>query len=1072
MGGLCQDLGEVSEPVAPTDHDVALLFTDIEASSAWWERDPAAMRAALELHDRLLRDVATNDGGVVFTARGDGFGISFDTVDAAARVAAEAQRALASAPWPAPVRLDVRMGIHVGSVERRDNNLFGAAVNRAARIMDAGHGGQVLLSGTAAERMTSEVELADLGTFRLRGLSDLERIWWLPVPGARHEEFPPLRLRSAGASRSHPVPTRLRFEGDTTFVGRQHAVTQLVDAWRSARDGGSPVVLVGGEAGIGKTRLIAEVASQVHDAGGAVLYGRCDPHGGTPLQPFDEAFAGVSANGVALTADADGDGVTRHAVVDALARVGEECDGAVLVVDDLHWADASTATLLEQLVVSVAPPATAIVVAYRPSDVVADGHVDETLGALRRRIGANALQLDGLTLDEVEQLVAAAAGHELGALASVVAELHETTNGNALFVRELIRHLVATEAATFDGERWSVAPLDSIGIPHGVREVVHQRLDALPTATREVLTAAAVFGQEFDVRHLAALRSAAVEEVVSHLDPAVTAGLVQEVSATRLAFGHLLVQRAVYDGIARGERIGLHVGAARSIESSPDATRHRAELAHHWGEAAHAGHAEEAVRACVQAGEASTASAAYDSAVDHHRRALVLASELLAEPGRALDLRLDLANALNLAGRLDEARDEFVAAATEARAASSHDRLARAALGIGGDLPSTPPVDEVAIRLLEEALAHHEPPTATRALLLSRLAERRHRVDAAVVRSAWSDEAVQIADALGDDPLRASVLLSRVRTRHGPDSMREMLSISEEVDRIALDPPDDSLAIRSAQVRMTAAFTLGDLDSAENAVRVISVLAQRLRQPEYDRLPLMWDAFRATSEGRFDDARATITELNAVLDVGRHSQTTSMVGALVMMEMIFRGRADANYQVMLEIDVPYRDALLAWFAAESGQFDRAREHLGRCTVADIEADRNWSWWQAMVSLTSAASLCGDRSILAETRAAMTPWADQQATAGHVTYLGCGHHHVGVAARELGDLDDAVEHLGLALEAHGAIGALPFLAWTQVELASTLATRRAPGDSARATELRTEALQTATRLRLESVLRRA
>lgn len=1062
----------MSEPVAPTDHDVALLFTDIEASSAWWERDPAAMRSALELHDELLRDVASSNGGVVFTARGDGFGFSFDHVGAAVTAAAAAQRALASATWPHPVRLDVRMGIHVGAVERRDNNLFGAAVNRAARIMDAGHGGQVLLSGAAAALVSAEAGLVDLGTFHLRGLRDLERIWWLPVPEAQSEAFPPLRLRTAGATRSHPIPTRLRFEGDTTFVGRRAAVSELVDAWRSAREGGSPVVLIAGEAGIGKTRLIAEVAAQIHGAGGAVLYGRCDPHGGTPLQPFDEAFAGVSMNRPESSTDGGGDSATRHTIVDALTSVGQECDGAVLVVDDFHWADASTATLLEQLVVSVAPAATAIFVAYRPSDVVVDGHVDETLGALRRRIGANALQLDGLTLDEVEELLTASAGTQAGALASVVVELHETTNGNALFVRELIRHLVTSDAASPGGERSSVPSLESLGIPDGVREVVHERLSALPAATGDAVTAAAVFGQEFDVRHVAALRSCDVGTVVAQLEPAVAAGLVHEVATTKLAFGHLLVQRAVYDGIARSERIVLHTAAARAIEASPDVGRHRSELAHHWGEVAHAGHAEEAVRASVLAGEASSASAAYDSAVDHHHRALELASALLDDAERALDLRLGLANALNLAGRLDEARDEFVVAANEARSMSAHDQFARAALGIGGDLPSTPPVDEVAIRLLEEALERHTEPTAMRALLLSRLAERRHRVDAAVVRSAWSDEAVRIADSLDDDPLRASVLLSRVRARHGPDSMEEMLAISEEVDRIALDPPDDTLAIRSAQVRMTAAFTLGDLATAENAVRVISVLAQRLRQPEYDRLPLMWDAFRATSEGRFEDARATVSELNDVLDVGRHSQTTSMVGALVMMEMIFRGQAGGAYEVMLDIDVPYRDALLAWFAAESGQFDRAREHLERCTVADIEADRNWSWWQAMVSLTSAASLCGDRSILAETRSAMTPWAGQQATAGHVTYLGCGHHHVGVAARELGDLDDAVDHLESALAAHRAIGALPFVAWTQVELATTLATRRSPGDGARATDVRSEAMQTATRLGLESVLRRA
>ncbi len=1054
----------MNAPDSPPDPTVALLFTDIESSSAWWERDPAAMRAALELHDRIIRDVVAATDGSVFTARGDGFGISYESVDAAVDGACAAQRELATAPWPDPVRLGVRMGIHAGPVQRRDDNLFGAAVNRAARVMDAGHGGQVLLSGTAAEALEREIDLVDLGTYRLRGMVDLEQLWWLPVPELRGE-FPPLRLRASGVAPSLPVPTRLRFDGDTSFVGRTDAVARLLEAWEVARDGGSPVVIVAGEAGIGKTRLIAEVASRVHEGGGAVLYGRCDPHGGSPLQPFDEAFHGVGPD----LRSSDDEGFTRHAAVDALSAMGERCDGAVLVVDDLHWADASTTTLVEQLAVAVAPPATAIVVAYRPTDVDPDGAVAETVGALRRRIGSSVVELDGLTLDDVEQLVESTAGDERHALAPVAAELHELTSGNALFVREMLRHLVNSGTAAGPPARGS---LHAIDVPEGVRELVHERLGTLPEATVAALTVAAVFGQEFDLRHVATVRSLDVEQLVADLDPAVAAGVLNEVSGTRMSFAHMLVERAIYDDIPRRRRIEFHVRAAGAIEISPDVSRHRSEVAHHWAQAAHAGHAKEAVRAAVLAGEAAIGSAAYDSAVDHHRRALELASEFLDDTRLTLDLRLDLAHALNLAGRLDEAKDEFLVAASAARAASADDGLARAALGIGGDLPSTPPIDEEAIRLIEEAVSRHPEPSTTRALLLGRLAERRHRIDPATVRARWSDEAVRIAEHLADEPLRASMLLSRVRAHHGPDSMEEMLAISSEVDRIALDPPDDTLAIRSAQVRMTASFAVGDLTGAENAVRVISVLAQRLRQPEYDRLPLMWDAFRATAEGRFEDARGVISELNEVLDVGRHSQTTSMVGALAMMEMIFRGMAGTAYEFAVDLDVSYRDALLAWFAAESDQPDRARGHIVRCaSVAQIDEDRNWSWWQAMVSLTTAASLCGDTSTLAATRSAMAPWADQHATAGHVTYLGCGHHHVGVAARELGDLDAAVDHLDAALEAHRTIGAVPFVAWTQAELASALDVRRSHGDTARAGELRSSALRTATSLRLESVLRR-
>ncbi len=398
------------------------LFTDIEGSSAWWERDPAAMRLALERHDGVLRDVVARHGGVVFHTGGDGFGVAFESVAAAVAAALEGQATLDRVSWPNGTVLRVRIGIHTGTVEERDHNYFGTTVNRTARIMDAGHGGQILLSNRAADLVDPGLEKVPLGSFVLRGLREPERIWWLPVPGRKPERFPPLRMAASGQLSRPPVPTRLRFDGDIGFVGRADPVQQLLDAWDASRHGGAPVVIVSGEPGAGKTRLVAEAAHRIHDGGGVVLYGRCDPHGAAAHQPFSEALTtfadaadeptvqlvlGPSAAGLSLLDSRLAQRLPRvdvarsrdpslnanhhlvfSAVCDTLAALAGLTAGALLVIDDIQWADASTIALLEHLTLSVAPPSVMTVVICRSTDLERGGGAVDALAALRRRGGA------------------------------------------------------------------------------------------------------------------------------------------------------------------------------------------------------------------------------------------------------------------------------------------------------------------------------------------------------------------------------------------------------------------------------------------------------------------------------------------------------------------------------------------------------------------------------------------------------------------------------------------------------------------------------------------------------------
>src|SRR4051812_17862161 len=194
------------------------------------------MRRALQLHDELLRSAIAAHGGYVFSTGGDSFAAAFSVVGEAVAAATEAQAGLGRAAWPGTARLHVRMGIHTGEATERDGDYFGPTVNRAARIMAAGHGGQGLFSGAAAQ-LYGTGALHDLRQHPLKDLSEPEHLWQLG-----NASFPPLRTLD---SAPHNLPTQR-----TPLVGRQADIETVADHLRAHR-----LVSLVGIGGSGKTRL-------------------------------------------------------------------------------------------------------------------------------------------------------------------------------------------------------------------------------------------------------------------------------------------------------------------------------------------------------------------------------------------------------------------------------------------------------------------------------------------------------------------------------------------------------------------------------------------------------------------------------------------------------------------------------------------------------------------------------------------------------------------------------------------------------------------------------------------------
>jgi predicted ATPase len=249
---------------------VTFLFTDVEGSTQAWEVDADTTAAALERHDAVIRESAEAEGGTVVKSTGDGFMLAFADAVAAVRAAVTAQRGLVGRV----PELSVRMGLHTGTAVERDGDYFGPTLNRAARVMDLGHGGQVLLSSATAALVDDHV-LVDLGEHPLRGSDRVERVFQVTDPELA-DSFPPLRSATRVATVANPL---------TSFVGRDAERESLRDLVREHR-----LVSVTGVGGVGKTRLATEVATDVVDAfpGGSWV---CELGAVTEAEAVDELVA-------------------------------------------------------------------------------------------------------------------------------------------------------------------------------------------------------------------------------------------------------------------------------------------------------------------------------------------------------------------------------------------------------------------------------------------------------------------------------------------------------------------------------------------------------------------------------------------------------------------------------------------------------------------------------------------------------------------------------------------------------------------------------------------------------------
>jgi len=716
---------------------VTFLFTDIEGSTRLLRnlgRDRYG--EVLSAHHQLLRTALADAGAIDIDAKGDSFFVVFRSARAAVEAAGRVQRDLVEHDWPEAVDVRVRIGVHTGEAALSSDGYIGLAIHEAARIGDAGHGGQILVSGTTAELVRRDLpaglDLRDLGPANLRDLEE-ERLFELVVEGLR-SEFPPLSVRERAKAKP---PLRRRTEVQVSrgpLLEREDDLEALHAVVLRAAGGEGRLVVIEGRAGMGKTRLVAEARALAGEAGFEVLVARSAEleQGfayGVVRQLFEAFLASLPEpdrsgllDGSAalaerlfddeeLTGAASGD--VSFAILHGLYWLSANLAArgpVAIVIDDLHWTDAPTLRWLAYLGRRLEGLPLLVVIGSRPPEQSAQ---PELLTELISDPATDVIRPLALS----HAAVAALAREKFGAEPEdeCVAACHAATGGNPLFVRALLDALHGEGLAPTAA---NAARVYEIG-PESVTRAVALRLSRLPEEARRLAAAAAVLGDGSDLRDAAPLANLDDPHLASLAATTLVRADLLRATTPAIEFVHPVIRAAVYESVEPAVRLAAHRRAAELLHvggAEPERVAAHLVLVPASGDPF-------VVETLRLAADRAIVRGAPDAAVRYLRRAL-------AEPP-ADEIRFDALCELGLA----EQRVDLAAAANHlAEALGSIEaplRGARIALELGRSLFRLNRGPE-AVRVLEDAvdrLGEGEP-------------ELRQMLEAELINSAGFDTAV------------------------------------------------------------------------------------------------------------------------------------------------------------------------------------------------------------------------------------------------------------------------------------------------------------------------------------------
>jgi hypothetical protein len=817
------------------------------------------------------------------------------------------------------------------------------------------------------------------------------------------------------------------------LIGRESALAAASSVLDDARRGTGQFLMISGEAGIGKTAMLAAL---VIEAGPAplVLRGFCwDGDGAPPYWPWSQV---LQASGLPMadlgeagwllqpaswpaepmSAVAAGDAQFRllEAVARCLRRlaVGRP---VLVVLDDLHWADEPSLRLLGFLARALAAEPVALLSAYRDTEAPPELH--KIAGQ------AQQLALAGLNPDEVGALARELAGTTLPP--QVTAQLWQRSGGNPFFVRELVRLLLAQGS-------WH----QPAQIPASVAETLRRRLARLSTECVRLLEWAAIAGRDIDTGLLAHGTAAGREAAaLSLLDEARQAGVIAGTSPPR--FTHDLYRETIIDGLSTTARtaVNLSVGRALQARSGP-AARVAAHLLAAGPEAR-----QDALEYSLLAAREATAQLGHEDACAYYLRALDIVAERGTPcTGERIEILLELAASHERTGRSDLAAQRFGQAADASRAAGDAVGLARAALGIqtlgyrsGAQNAELLDLLREASRRLEEAGG----PLTLRSRVLAALARTlRHGSDrlpgAAVTQVA--QRAAQLAAAANDPSALATAKLAVHDAMWVPGTAAARLPVLAEMLDAAQASGDDDLVAQARLLRAAALLELGDPAGRDELLSYIT-LAASLGHARGRWGALTRQAMFAQLAGRAEES-ARLGE--QALELGLAIGEPDAAGCFFTSRLSLVALGVREPATDLDISDPLwpmLPVLKAWPYAARGEAAAAAAALGDFSVLDITL---WTGLEALAAAAVVFAVAGSDAQRSWVYERLRPYAGTHVVVGGcASYHAAIDHHLGALAASLGDTAAAEAHFRAALAMHERLGAAGWARLSEQALAGLL-----------------------------------
>jgi class 3 adenylate cyclase len=610
------------------------LLTDIEGSTALWDSLPAAMAAALQRHEQIVEEAVAANSGTLVKGRGEGDSTLsvFARASDAGNAALCMRRAIARELWPEQVRLPTRIALHTGEAQLRDGDYFGGTLNRAARIRSLATGGQILCSRTTADLIcdspTDGLAVTELGAHQLRGLRRTETVFEIRDAGEDAEAPPAAGLSATDIDELFPsfddTPARSRAlppREAQSFVGRATEIEDIRRRWDAAHRGEASTVLLKGAMGIGKTRLLEEVASRIDHESARIVWGRAYEHTGAPYLPLRAdllpllvaqdseparvlaATFGVDAEGRNALADPDDRGRLLLTFAQAVVDLASSRP-LLLIVDDVHWADHATLDVLRHVTWLVQRQDAPLLVLAACRVPLESGEVAAELALLEREPRCRTLALPALADHEVGGL---AAQLGLTATRAVIQRIGQVTRGNPLLVRQLVEQVDDRDADA------AVEEVIEYFTPTSATDAIARRIRQLSPNTREVLTRAALL-QPSAAEHTLS-RAAPGLSITDALGEGLREGVV-EMRGRYVEFSHPMYPRVLIAELDLTERRRMHRDLAAVLGSESPPTASAYEIASHFLRAGDLAAPADVLHAAQRGGNEAFASCAWREAAE------------------------------------------------------------------------------------------------------------------------------------------------------------------------------------------------------------------------------------------------------------------------------------------------------------------------------------------------------------------------------------------------------------------------------------------------------------------------